>query len=491
MAAVFEGRLCRKKAEHGRFEDPYKERVYCWISASGVFHVCPTVAGSVARPSKEEQAAAERLDLKDFAPRVDDKVKFSLSAHGSRSVKFKADKPTELELWVKHLKEGAAAAQRRGAAGVVAQAQASQKDIASRYLPSGKEEALLAKEQEVSRMEKDVQARLGQVDCGVGKEMLLLQAAERGQIEQIKVLLASGMSPDAAPEVGYTALMSASETGQIEAIRILVKAKASVSARMEGGTSAIHLAAMTGHVDVVNLLSELGADANDSNDGGTTPLMLAAMEGHVPVCLRLHDLGADVNAIESSVIPELEKQIAELQDDVTEAKRDGVSVEGLQLEESALEEPDVQIISDLQLEDEPSSSAQNGEAQGPGGGAVALAGPNLWDIFGSAYNAKHSQVNANQGAFDMGSVNLAAASAITTFSAGLQDKLKHVGGGLLGTMTGNQNLVQDATKAHSLGAQLGSQVGSAVRSSELGRAVRDGIDRARDATSQLGFGCRV
>jgi len=48
--AVFEGRLSRKKADHGRFEDPYKERVYCWISSSGVFCVFPTVVGNVARP---------------------------------------------------------------------------------------------------------------------------------------------------------------------------------------------------------------------------------------------------------------------------------------------------------------------------------------------------------------------------------------------------------------------------------------------------------
>ena len=137
MASLFEGRLNRKKADHGRFQDPYKERVYCWITASGVFCVCPTVERSVARPGKEEQAAAERLDLKDFVARVEDTVKFSLANH-SQSVKFRADKPTELELWMKHLKAGAGAAQQRGA---------------------GKnEEALFTKEQEMTHCEKDVEA---------------------------------------------------------------------------------------------------------------------------------------------------------------------------------------------------------------------------------------------------------------------------------------------------------------------------------------------
>jgi hypothetical protein len=409
MDSVFEGRLNRKKADHGRFQDPYKERVYCWISASGVFCVCPTVEGSVARPGNEAQAAAERLDLKDFVARVEDTVKFSL-AHDSRSVKFRADKPTELELWMKHLKAGAAAAQQRGA--------------------GKKEEALFPKEQEVTQWEQDVKAKLRQVDKG--KQILLLQAAERGQIEQIRVLLNNGVSPNAAPEVGYTALMSASETGQLEVIKFLVTAKASVSARMEGGTSAVHLAAMTGNLEVVQLLCALDANVNDENHGGTTPLMLAAMEGHVNVCLKLHELGADVNAIESSVIPELEAQITELQDELSTAKREGFTIEGLQLEveEAILKGPDAEV----KLLTHPQLDGQTA------GGTVALRHQlDLWNLIGDAYHAKHSQVNANQGAFDLASVNLAATSAIETFSSGLQDKLKHVSSGLLGTVTGNQS----------------------------------------------------
>ena len=412
MASVFEGRLNRKKADHGRFEDAYKERVYCWISASGVFCFCPTVEGSVARPGKEDQAAAERLDLKDVVVRVEDSVKFSL-VQDSRSVKFRTDKPTELELWMKHLKAGAAAAQQRGA--------------------GKKEEALLTKEQEATHWEKDVKAKLRQMDKG--KEILLLQAAERGQIEQIRGLLNSGVSPNAAPEVGYTALMSASETGQLEVINFLVAAKASVSARMAGGTSAVHLAAMTGNLEVVKLLCALGANANDVTDGGTTPLILAAMEGHVNVCLQLHELGADVNAIESSVIPELEAQIAELQDELSKAKREGFTIEGLQLEVEAaiLEGPDAEV----QLRKLCTHPQLHGQAAGGSStGTVAVRGPDLWNIIGDAYHARHSQVNANHGAFDLASVM--TASAIETFSSGLEERLKHVSGGLLGTVTGNE-----------------------------------------------------
>ena len=114
--------------------------------------------------------------------------------------------------------------------------------------------------------------------------------------------------------------MAASEHGQLPAVQCLLQAGARLDADMQGGTQAIHLAAMCGHAEVVRLLCEHGAEADASTDGGTTPLMLAAMEGHVDVCLELHAQGADANAIETSVIPELEQQIAGLQHEVIQAR---------------------------------------------------------------------------------------------------------------------------------------------------------------------------
>jgi len=437
------GRLSLKNANHGRFEDAYKERFFCWISASGFFCLCPTVHSNAQRPGRSDLAAARRIDLLEATARADDKAKFSL-IYRDDTLKFKADKPTELELWIKHLQMGSDAARQR------VRTVKSQADSASLRAADGTE---LPRASPSSRED-------GANDQTQHTEFLMIQAAESGNVAKVRALLGRGVSANAAPEVGYTALMAASEAGQLEVMRCLVEASASVDAKMEGGTSAIHLAAMCGKLEVIELLSEMGADANDSTDGGTTPLMLAAMEGHVPVCMKLHDLGADVNAIESAVIPELEKQIAQLQQEVNASGQE--------------------LLGDDSMGGElvPYQDADGGthENEGErGGGTVALPGPDLWGIFGAAH-AKNSQVNTNAGAFDLGSVNLAANAAIESMSVGLRDKMTNLGGNLFGAVTGNQ----------ALGTQVGRQVGVAVRNG-LPAAVRDGLEQARNATSQLGM----
>ena len=450
------GRLSKKNPNHSRFEDAYKERVYCWVSASGFFFLCPTVQGSVERPGKREQADAERIDLNEYTACVEPKTKFSLVrgkdtllVRGKDTLKFKADKPTELALWMRHLEAGSAAARRRTASS------SGRLPGASDATPSQTSPAVAA-------------ASVGSSSPPAEgySEFRMIQAAESGDVAQIKALLGRGVSANAAPEVGYTALMAASEAGQLEVIRCLVEASARVDATMVGGTAAVHLAAMCGKLEVVELLSDLGADANACTEGGTTPLMLAAMEGHVPVCMKLHDLGADVNAIESSVIPELEKQIAQLQHDVNESAR-GLGEASMGGELVPYQDPDA----------EPDNSAvEQGEGvAAPGQGTLSLPGPDLWGIFGAAH-AKNSQVNTNAGAFDLSSVNVAANAAIESMSLNLRANVSSLGGNLFGTVAGNQ----------SLGLQVGRQVGVAVRKG-LPAAVRDGLEQASSATSQLGM----
>ncbi len=92
-------------------------------------------------------------------------------------------------------------------------------------------------------------------------------------------------------------LIEAAEAGNIKNVKKLLKQGAEVDARDNYGWTALMRAAMWGHLDVVKFLAELGADVNARDKLGWTALMRAAMWGHLDVAKFLVDNGADLSAM--------------------------------------------------------------------------------------------------------------------------------------------------------------------------------------------------
>ena len=450
---IFEGRLSLKKTHHGRFEDAYKERVFCWISQrkAPVFCLVPIESGRVERP--RGAAMVQEVSLRDCTLRVDDKTKFTLlGAH--LPLKFRADKYTELELWIKHLKRAIDAAK--------------QHDSDPTQSPQPRERPGHAA---LKSQEKSQDTTRQSPVSAPAPAFQLLQAAERGDVSSMSRLLESGVCVDAAPYVGYSALMAASEHGQLPAVQCLLQAGARLDADMQGGTQAIHLAAMCGHAEVVRLLCEHGAEADASTDGGTTPLMLAAMEGHVDVCLELHAQGADANAIETSVIPELEQQIAGLQHEVIQA-RVAAGVTGGEGGVSGGGQTD-------EVADANADSISTREVCTDGGqdGVLSTVGPSIWDILtgrgGEMTSGSQNATVAAAATTDdkqhagVAFGGLVAGTALQTMSTSFQDKLQLVYGGLLSPVPAAGGAGGDMLP-RSLGEHVGLQVGAA-----LGRGLKD------------------
>ena len=98
-------------------------------------------------------------------------------------------------------------------------------------------------------------------------------------------------------------LHAAAQKGDADAARRLIADKVNVDAKDYYGKTALHLAAETGHAEVAALLIEAGADievvtppsTRGYRDRGSTPLLLAAYWGHARVTELLIDSGADVN----------------------------------------------------------------------------------------------------------------------------------------------------------------------------------------------------
>src|SRR6478736_3494066 len=99
-----------------------------------------------------------------------------------------------------------------------------------------------------------------------------VRAAQSGDVELMKLLLAHGADPKLATDFGDTALSTAAGIGWVE------------------GVTYEHSRAA--NVEAVKMLLDLGLDANSANRDGRTPLMGAALKGRSEVVQLLVDKGA-------------------------------------------------------------------------------------------------------------------------------------------------------------------------------------------------------
>jgi len=135
----------------------------------------------------------------------------------------------------------------------------------------------------------------------------LVESARRGNIEEVRHLLAAGADVNARDQ-GYTALMAASGEGHTEVVKLLLEAKAEPNAKTDTGMDALGAACGQGHAEVVKLLLKAGASVNSGEEAGFalgnhfgnlvgfTPLMAASVGGHAEVVRLLLAAKADPNA---------------------------------------------------------------------------------------------------------------------------------------------------------------------------------------------------
>ena len=115
----------------------------------------------------------------------------------------------------------------------------------------------------------------------IGGADALHVAAEDGNVQQIRRLVQSGVSPNLAAADGSTPLHYAAAGGSLEATRALLQAGARPNLATRQGQTALHLAAHAGHTEVLVALLWAGADPHVATDGsGYTPLHLAVDGGH-------------------------------------------------------------------------------------------------------------------------------------------------------------------------------------------------------------------
>lgn len=165
----------------------------------------------------------------------------------------------------------------------------------------------------------------------------LIDAATRGDLAQVRTLLASGADANARDAESATALMRAAHAGHLDVVRALVDAGADVNATDLRGWGALAKACYNADLDrgfagVVAFLIERGADVEAPIGYGIRPLMLAAGYGEIAVVDALLAGGADVLARNEGGLTALmmvkEKFYVDVINRLNEAERDAGVEEG-------------------------------------------------------------------------------------------------------------------------------------------------------------------
>ena len=125
----------------------------------------------------------------------------------------------------------------------------------------------------------------------------LIQHATRQQMEQC--LAGRGMPVNANVTPIEFPLHDAALRGYVDVVRLLLKMKYAVDAPDAQGNTALHNAALKGRLEVVSALLDAGAAPNAFSRNGSTPLHEAALGGNSKVIELLVSKGASVDAVDA------------------------------------------------------------------------------------------------------------------------------------------------------------------------------------------------
>lgn len=137
----------------------------------------------------------------------------------------------------------------------------------------------------------------GDVNLAQGDGMTALHwAGETGSAEMAKMLIYAGANVDALTRLGdFTPLLIAAQSGNGPVVQVLIGSGADITARSNvGGATALHYASEAGNSEAIKALLDAGVDPNVRQTAwGQTPLMFAASKNRIDALRILLDRGGD------------------------------------------------------------------------------------------------------------------------------------------------------------------------------------------------------
>ncbi|KAK2982492.1 hypothetical protein RJ640_026335 [Escallonia rubra] len=128
----------------------------------------------------------------------------------------------------------------------------------------------------------------------------VLNAARRGELRRLELLLEKDASVDYRDQYGLTALHAAAIKGHKEAVMLLVEFGSDVECLDAEGHTPLHLAVEGGSTETVEVLVDRGANVNAKSNKGATPLHIATQMGYEDISRFLRGEGAAASSLPSS-----------------------------------------------------------------------------------------------------------------------------------------------------------------------------------------------
>src|SRR3989344_5960603 len=97
-------------------------------------------------------------------------------------------------------------------------------------------------------------AQASQATVNQISNIALINAAQNGNLSEVKTLIQAGININAADQNGFTALMFASEYGHFEVVQTLIQAGADVTTSSHYRWTALMFASQNGYLEIVQTL---------------------------------------------------------------------------------------------------------------------------------------------------------------------------------------------------------------------------------------------
>ncbi|KAK3042898.1 hypothetical protein RJ639_001171 [Escallonia herrerae] len=128
----------------------------------------------------------------------------------------------------------------------------------------------------------------------------VMNAARRGELRRLELLLEKDARVDYRDQYGLTALHAAAIKGHKEAVMLLVEFGSDLECLDAEGHTPLHLAVEGGSTETVELLVNRGANVNAKSNKGATPLHIAGQMGYEDISRFLCGGGAAASSLPSS-----------------------------------------------------------------------------------------------------------------------------------------------------------------------------------------------
>ena len=134
------------------------------------------------------------------------------------------------------------------------------------------------------------------VQCEMGDNSIMSAAIGTGDCNTVRWLIEQGVDVNHCDKEGFTAVLNAAQQGNLDVLKLLKESGATIHVQNEMGRNSIMSAAIgTGDCDTVRWLIEQGVDVNHCDKEGFTAVLNAAQQGNLDVLKLLKESGATIH----------------------------------------------------------------------------------------------------------------------------------------------------------------------------------------------------